>query len=186
MRAARRSSATRLVEPAGAREQRRVDRRRQRAAVRRARLVEVEVRAQRARRDLVGDEVVEHQHVGLLDDLRARDALASEQQVGGDRPARRDLGDHERLELEEARELLVQPVRAVVAVDERVGQRAPADRSLGSVVRRRRARAARAQVPARHHVRERVVVDRLVVLVGPDHAVDVRAAAASQRMREAQ
>ena len=30
-----------------------------------------------------------------------------------------------------------------------------------------------AQVPARHHVGERVVVDRLVVLVWPDHAVDV-------------
>ena len=62
----------RLVEPPGAGEQRR------RGSpgdselpCARSRLVEVEVGRERVRRDLLGDEVVEHQHVGLLDDLRA-------------------------------------------------------------------------------------------------------------------
>ena len=75
-----------------------MNRGRERAAVRRAGLVEVEVRQQGARRDLVRDEVVEHEHVGLLQHLRRRGALAAEQQLGGDRAPRGDVGDDERLE----------------------------------------------------------------------------------------
>ena len=170
----------RIVEPAGAGEQRRVNAGRERAAVRGARLVVVEVRGQRSRRDLVGHEVVEHQHVGLLHDLRAPHPVATEQQVGRDRAARRDVADEQRFEVEEARELLVDAGRRVEAVDERVGELAPASRSRrldGAVVHAARPRRGAAQVPARHHVRERVVVDRLVVLVGTDHAVDVRTTA---------
>jgi len=38
---------------------------------------------------------VQHQHVGLLDDLRVADSIVSEQHVRGDRPPRRDLGDQQ-------------------------------------------------------------------------------------------
>ena len=72
-----------------------------------ARLVEVEVRDERSRLDLVREQVVEHQHVGLLHDLRAVHPLGAEQQVGGDRPPRGDVADEQRFEVEEARELLV-------------------------------------------------------------------------------
>ena len=65
---------------------------------------------------------MEHQDVGLLEDLRALDALRSEQEVGGDRPAGRELGDDERLELAEPGELLVDARARVVAVDECVGE----------------------------------------------------------------
>ena len=52
---------------------------------------------------------------------------------------------------------------------------ARSQRGRSRLGRRRRERGGPAQVPARHHVGERVVVDRLVVLVRADHAVDVRA-----------
>ena len=87
-----------LAEAAGAGEERRVDRRRERAAVGRAWLVEVEVRQEGVRRDFVWDEVMEHEHVRLLQHLRGGRALAPEQQVGGDRALRGDVGDHQRLE----------------------------------------------------------------------------------------
>jgi hypothetical protein len=50
-------------------EQRRRDRGRQRGAVRGTRSVEIQVGGERVRCHLVGYEVVQHQHVGLLDDL---------------------------------------------------------------------------------------------------------------------
>ena len=72
IRPASRSDSSGRVQPPCPREQRGVDRRRERAAVGGARLVEVEVRLERPGRDLVGNQVVEHQHVGLLDHLGAR------------------------------------------------------------------------------------------------------------------
>ena len=98
-------------------------------------------------------------------------ALATEQEVGGDRPSWRDVGDDERLEPEEAGELLVQPAHRVVAVDERVGDCEPRRALLGILDEL----GAAPQVPARHDVRERVVVDGLVVLVRADDAVEMRA-----------
>ena len=104
-----------------------VDRRRQRAAVRGARLVEVEVRLERARRDLVGDEVVEHQHVRLLQTCAPWTRSVAEQQV-----ARRSAGAARVSAMIsgssaiEARELLVEPGLRVVAVDERIGELEPA------------------------------------------------------------
>jgi hypothetical protein len=61
-----------------------------------------------------------------------------------------------------------------VAVDEHVANRQPR-RSLLLVDAVKSCRLP--QVPPREHIRERVVVDRLVVLVRTDHAVDVRPAA---------
>ena len=60
---------------------------------------------------------------GLLQHLRAGDALGAEQEVGGDRAAGRDVGDDQGLELVEAGELLVDAGSRVVAVDERIGER---------------------------------------------------------------
>ena len=128
----------RLVEAAGAREQRGVHAGRERAAVRGAGFVEVEVGLERAGRDLVGDQVVEHQHVGLLDDLGGADALVPEQHVGGDRPLRRELGDQQRLEAVKSGELLVDAGRRVVSVDDRVGEFEPAAPLGCSVASRRR------------------------------------------------
>ena len=70
-----------------------MDRRRQGASVSRARLVELEVGNQRTWSDLVRQQVVKHQDVGLLQHLSRRDALGPEEKVGGDRSAGRDLGE---------------------------------------------------------------------------------------------
>jgi hypothetical protein len=83
-----------------------------------ARLVEGEVRLERAGDDLVRDEVVEHEDVRLLDDLCRIDALGTEQQISGDRPSWGDVRNAERLETEEAGELLVDAGVRVVAVDQ--------------------------------------------------------------------
>src|ERR1035437_59014 len=68
----------RLGEAAGPSEERGVDPRRERTAVSGARLVEVQVGHQGARRDLARDHVMEHQDVRLLDDLRALHPLGAE------------------------------------------------------------------------------------------------------------
>src|ERR1035437_5459698 len=65
-------------EAAGPSEERGVDPRRERTAVSGARLVEVQVGHQGARRDLARDHVMEHQDVRLLDDLRALHPLGAE------------------------------------------------------------------------------------------------------------
>src|SRR5579862_7191283 len=135
-----------------------------------SRLVEVEVGEQRPRGDLGGEKVVEHEHIRLLENLRAGCPLRTEQHVGGDRSPRRDLFDHQRLEGEEAGELLIDAACLVVAVDERLGDRQPA-RTLPLIATVER--GGTTQVPACEDVREGVVIDRLVVLVGSDHAVDV-------------
>ena len=126
---------------------------------------------------------MKHEYVCLLQHLGAGGTRGAEEEVCGDRPPRSELFDDEWFELEEASELLVDAARALVAVDKRVGDRQPA-RSLCIVdlVERR----GLAEVPAREHVRERVVVDGLVILVRTDHPVDVRSAIASKRTRDAQ
>ena len=161
--------------------------RRERAAVRGARLVEVEVGDERVRGHLVGDEVVQQEDIGLLHDLRLGDALAPEQHVAG-HGAHGEVGDPEGLESVEALELLIDPGGRVVAVDDRPSERVPilelggirsfqSGRPGGTTGARVSAHGGRgrAQVPTRHDVREGVVVDELVVLVGSDDATEVRA-----------
>ena len=127
---------------------------------------------------------MQHQDVGLLQHLRAKGALVSEQQVRGD-GAMNEFGDYKWFQPIEARELLVHLCLRVVAVNERTCELEPhlsfrvrdeTDRNLGRA----------AEIPTRHDIREGVVVHGLVVLVRPDDAVDVRVARRSSRMRETQ
>ena len=153
-----------------------MDARRERAAVRGARLVEARgsARSEPAATSS-GRRWCSIRTSACLTTCAPPHTLEAEQELGRDRPARRDLLDDERLEPEEARELLVEAGLGVVAVDERVGEREPA-RALGVVdagVVGHCGGCGPAEVPAGHDVRERVVVDRLVVLVRADHAVDV-------------
>ena len=100
--------------------------RRERAAVRGARLVEARFGVERARRDLLGHEVVEHQHVRLLHDLgalrhargRAEGRLRS---AGGARRPRSPAARARR-----SRRTARRAGLRVVAVDERLGQIEPA------------------------------------------------------------
>ena len=96
-----------LREQAGPREQRGVHPGRQRAPVRGPRLVVPKVREEGAGGDLVWNHMVEHQHVGLLDDLRPPDTVPAEQRVRGHGPTVSDLLDHQGVQPVEARELLV-------------------------------------------------------------------------------
>ena len=143
-----------------------------RAAVSGSGFVVVEIGQKRARRHLVGHELVQHDDVRLLQHLCGGRAVATEQEGRRRWPSWRDVGDDERLEPEEAGELFVQPAHRVVAVDERVGNCEPRRALLGILDKL----GAAPQVPARHDVRERVVVDGLVVLVRADDAVKMRAA----------
>ena len=138
--------------------------------MRRARLVAVEVGAKRARGDMVRHEKVDHQDVGLLDHGRwvTRSAPSSTSAAIGPRGARSAMTSGSR-----SKKPANCSYRRWRGRSRRRGRRrarASASRSsmLGSSQGRRPA-----QVPPRHHVREGVVVDRLVVLVGPDDAVDV-------------
>ena len=114
-------------------------------------------------------EEVKHEHVRLLNQLRALHVVPAEQRDG--LGTLREVGDGQRLEGEVAGELLVAMVARVVAVDECRCEPPPAGR-FG--VARLLEGGGVEQVPARHGVRERVVVDVLVVLVGADHPVDMR------------
>ena len=62
-----------------------------------ARQVEVQICGQGTRRQLVGHEVMGHQHVRLLENLRLRGARPAEEHIGGDRDIG-DVGDAQRLE----------------------------------------------------------------------------------------
>ena len=62
-----------------------------------SRLVEIEIRVERARYHLLREQMVEHEHVGLLQHLCDGRALGAEQEVGGDRPSWSYLFDDERL-----------------------------------------------------------------------------------------
>jgi len=115
---------------------------------------------------------MEHQHICLLDHLCVAGSLGSEEQVGGNRTSRGRLGDDQRFELMEAGELLVDARVGVIAVEQGVGEFKPpmplivtdagfgrfgVPSSLGGSPK----------VPPRHHVGEGIVIDRLVVFVGP-------------------
>lgn len=70
-----------------------------------SRFVEAKVGFQRVRFDFPRNELMQHEHVSLLDHLTGGDAFGSEEEVGGDGPSGRDLGDAQRLEIVEARPL---------------------------------------------------------------------------------
>jgi hypothetical protein len=63
-----------------------MDGRAQRAAVPGSRIVVAEVYLLDVRRKSVGEEVKEHEDVGLLDDLRPLNPLAAQEHVDGDGP----------------------------------------------------------------------------------------------------
>ena len=141
-------------------------------------------------RDLVGQHVAEHHHVGLLDHLGPERHLAAEQQVGG-HGAGGQGGGIDVVHLVEAGELLVEPGGRVEAVDQGVGHVAPvrelAWRQADALAERGRllgsprlepgpgVEGAR-DVVARQDVGVGVVVDALVVLVGAHDHGDVKTA----------
>ncbi len=171
-----RRSATACSAAFGAREQRGVYAGREGAAVRRPRLVVLEIGVEGIGHDFVGEEVVEHEDGGLLHDLRPADHIATEQEIGGDGPGR-DVGDPVRNQTEEAGELLVDARVGAVPVRERGREFEPPRPFVGldvGIVERGGGVGRDPQVPAREHVRVGVVVDGLVVLVGPDDSQDVR------------
>jgi len=57
------------------------------------RAVEKQVGQQRSQSDLVPDEVMEHEHISLLDDLCSSDPAGSQQHVGGNRRLREVRND---------------------------------------------------------------------------------------------
>lgn len=141
-----------------------------------ARLVVVEVRLKRSGDGLFWDEVVQHEHVRLLDDLSCLDSLAPKQHVGRDRAPGCLVLDQKRFKAKEALELLVDLCGRGVTVDESIRKIEPSFDLVAlhfPVVDCRPSRPP--QVPPRHHVCERVVIDLFVILVGPDDAVDVSA-----------
>ena len=76
---------------------------------------------------VVGDEMVQHEDVGLLDQLRAPDPVDAEQYVGGDWRWC-DCCGQQRFEIPVAIELLIEAPIRIPPVDEAVGQAAPAGR----------------------------------------------------------
>jgi len=56
-------------------------------------LVVAKVWLEAASHHLIGEEVMEHQHICLLDHLCVAGSLGSEEQVGGNRTSRGRLGD---------------------------------------------------------------------------------------------
>ena len=124
-----------------------------------------------ARFDLLGYEVMKHQDIGLLDQLRTAHSSGAEQDVGGNRGVRH-LVDQQRLQRPVSGELLVEPALGVPPVEQVGGDLAPARGVRHEAVLVGEVGTA-AQIPAGHHVGEGVVVDVLVVFVGTDHAADV-------------
>ena len=112
---------------------------------------------------------MDHEDVRLLDELRPLYALPAEHLDGIGTV--RKVGDGQPLEGGVAGELLVAAAGRVIPVREGAGERAPA---AGLLVAGLLEGGGVEQVPARHRVRERVVVDVFVVFVGPDDPVDVR------------
>ena len=111
---------------------------------------------------------MEHEDVRLLDQLRTLHVVPAEHLdgIGG----RRQIGDGQRLEPEVPRELLVAASCSVEPIDEGGCERTPA----GSLLAAYEA-CGMDEVPPGHRVRECVVIDVLVVLVGTDDALDVAA-----------
>lgn len=122
----------------------------------------------RACADEIGDEQVEHENIRLLEELGPLQVLQAERLNGID--ALRKAGDGERLEAEVAGELLMAAACRIVPVDERRGASAPVACLLGA---RSTDVGGLQQIPARHRIRERVVIDVLVVFVGADDPVEV-------------
>src|ERR1035437_6797710 len=118
--------------------------------------------------------MVEHEHVGLFDELGAGHSLGAEKYVGGDRRWC-DPGHEERLQFEVAGKLLVKSSLGAPSVDQSVSQ-CPPGRCSASVAGPEEEFGTATKVPAGHDVRVCVVVDELVVLVGSHHPVEVTVA----------
>src|SRR5271166_3673960 len=102
---------------------------------------------------------MEHEDVGLLDELRGGYLLVAQEHVDRDGWVS-ELRDEARFQLEVAGELLVDAKLRAKAIDESFGEPAPPGCFFiraGALEQRR----ARSQVPARHDVCVRVVVDDL-------------------------
>ena len=134
-------------------------------------LVEVQAGPEGPLCQLLGDQMVEHEHVGLLDQLGAAHPSGAEEHVGRNRWGP-DLRHQERLQVEVAGELLVEPGSSVPPVDQVLGQGLPLRRLVG-VAGLREEGGSLAEVPSGHHIGVGVVVDTLVVLVRADHGADV-------------
>ena len=126
-----------LLPQAGAGGDHRVDRRRERAAVRRPGLVVAVVGEKDLPRELLPEHVHEHHHVGLLDDLRTADALPTEHHVCRKRPGRHVGGD-DVFPPEVPVELLVEECLRVEPGHQAVGHRSPPVELAGAQVQARR------------------------------------------------
>ena len=87
-----------------------------------------------------------------------------------------DLGHEERFQGEVPGELLVEAALGVPTLNEAVGEGQPGSGLARVVVSLQQERCALAQVEAGHDVRVGVVVDDLVVLIGPHHPEEVAVA----------
>ena len=141
--------------------------------MRRPRLVETEIGTQAVRRDLVGNEVMKHQDIGLLEDLGSFYAFGSEEHVSGDRTFWSDVRDDQRLELSKPCELFVDAGSGVVPVNQCVCDFEPLAAFIRADIVWSCSRGGTPEVPTRHHVRVGVVVNRLVIFVRSDDTVDV-------------
>ncbi len=121
--------------------------------------VEPEVGLEAAGHDLIGNEVVEHEDIRLLDDLRPGHPFRAEQNVGGDRDPWRDILDDQWLESCEAVELLVDPGAGIVSVYQGVGELQPKQLLMLADVVGTLQRRSTPKVPTDHDVRICIVVD---------------------------
>src|ERR1035441_8384535 len=95
--------------------------------------------------------MVEHEHVGLFDELGAGHSLGAEKYVGGDWRWC-DPGHEERLQFEVAGKLLVESSLGAPSVDQSVSQ-CPPGRCSASVAGPEEAFGTATKVPAGHDVR---------------------------------
>ena len=164
-------------------QQRRVNRRRQGTSVGRSRLIEVEVRGSESATTSSGTRWCSISTSACLTTcaLAARSAPSSQSAAMGRRGATSEMtigsSSPNPGTVRTRRVAGSYPSTSASATARHASRSAP--RHVHQVGRS-------AQVPPGHHVGERVVVDHLVVLVRPDHAVDVCSSVEARRTREAQ
>ena len=164
-----------LLRLAGPSQERRMDGRGQRAAVGSPGPIEVQAGSERFVPYVVRHQMVEHEHVSLFDDLRSRDPVGTEQEIGGHRRGS-NVGHDQGFEVEIAGELLVQSPLRAPPVDQPTGEVSPAF-SLIIAAGPSEEVGAVSEVPPRHHVGIGIVVDSYVVLIGPHDPVNMTAPA---------
>src|SRR6516164_9131527 len=162
----------------------------QRAAMPAARLVILEIRLADLREQPLPEEMYQHHHIRLLDDLGPLDALPTEQHVHRRSP-RRERAKINIFQPEIAPELLEQARLLVEPSVEFAGHLQPSVRLLGFETEPTRERPPLLrppfrneprnflpdlQVPLRQTIGVRVVVYRLVVLVRSNHSTNMVAA----------